>query len=209
MRRDRTFPGVSTSVLLFLSLLGVGVLIGAAPIVVALRAGDGFREAPWGLAAGVVVFCALFGWGAYALNSVNARTTLFEVVAEGSRGVRLDDPAAPVRFFDVVVEHPGVEHTVLVDPVVETEVTEDAGAPVELIVRLDGPGGQSYIDEWLYHEVECRRSSCSWEPWYGAFTPVSTGVHRLAVTVVTVEVPKVHVRVEDPEKSDGVRAPGY
>ncbi|MCO1660201.1 hypothetical protein [Pseudonocardia humida] len=200
---------MSTSVLLFLALLGVGVLIGAAPIVVSLRAGDRLREAPWGVAAGVVAFSALFGWGAYALDSVNARTTLFEVVAEGSRGVRLDDPAAPVRFFDVVVEHPGVEHTVLVNPVVETEVTDDAGSPAELIVRLDGPSGRSYIDEPVHHDVECRRSSCGWVPWYGRFTPAEAGVHRLAVTVVTIDVPKVHVRVEDPEKSDGERAPGY
>ncbi|WP_214404238.1 hypothetical protein [Pseudonocardia lacus] len=200
---------MSTSALLFLSLVGVGVLIGAAPVVVSLRAGDGVRGAPWGLAAGVVAFSALCGWGAYALDSASARTTLFEVVAEGSRGVRLSDPAAPVRFFDVVVEHPGVEHTVLVNPVVEAELTDDAAGPAELIVRLDGPDGRSYLDEQLHHEVECRRSSCSWVPWYGRFTPVEAGTHRLAVTVVTIDVPKVHVRVEDPEKSDGRRAPGY
>jgi len=35
------------------------------------------------------------------------------------------------------------------------------------------------------------------------------GAHRLAVTVVTTDVPAVQVRVTDPEKTDGQRAPGY
>jgi hypothetical protein len=34
-------------------------------------------------------------------------------------------------------------------------------------------------------------------------------MHTLELTLLTVGVHEVHVRVEDPEKTDGVRAPGY
>ena len=42
-----------------------------------------------------------------------------------------------------------------------------------------------------------------------AFVPTSTGPHRLTLVIITVDVPYVKVRIEDPEKTDGRRAPGY
>jgi hypothetical protein len=45
--------------------------------------------------------------------------------------------------------------------------------------------------------------------WTAPFTPTSAAAHRLEVTVLTVDVPAVHLLVTDPEKTDGERAPGY
>ena len=39
--------------------------------------------------------------------------------------------------------------------------------------------------------------------------PFAPGVHRLIVTLDTPDVPVLHVRVGDEQKTDGVRAPGY
>ena len=38
---------------------------------------------------------------------------------------------------------------------------------------------------------------------------VAVGIAAVAVTVLTVDVPQVHLLVTDPEKTDGERAPGY
>ena len=50
---------------------------------------------------------------------------------------------------------------------------------------------------------------CTWDSYSAEFTPVASGVHRLVVTLDTPDVPVLHVRVGDEQKTDGVRAPGY
>jgi hypothetical protein len=198
---------VSTSMILLLVGLGCGAGFAALAVYGQVRGGGRLREVSWGVPIGILVFGALFGAGAYWLDSGVAGTTLFEVDAPGSAGVTVGAPA-PVLEYDVAVEHPGVEHSLLVDPRIDGA---DAEAPIELHVRLTDGGGQVLLDEPLRHEVECSSRSvwCGWESWTGRFTPRSADVHRLTVTVLTVDVPVVHLRVEDPEKTDGERAPGY
>ncbi|GAA3102409.1 hypothetical protein GCM10010464_77390 [Pseudonocardia yunnanensis] len=44
----------------------------------------------------------------------------------------------------------------------------------------------------------------------GGSAEVAVGApHRLSITVLTVDVPAVHLLVTDPGKTDGERAPGY
>jgi hypothetical protein len=199
---------VSTSVLLLLVGIGCGVFFAGLAVYAQLRGGGSIRRLRWWIPLGVLVFGVLAGVGAYWIDQGVARTTLFEVDAEGSLEVEVTDPAAPVRAFDLAVEHPGVEHELLVDPIT-AGASEDAGNPVELYVRLDDPSGRPLIDQQLRFDVECDRSGCGWRSWTAPFTPQTAQVHRLYVAVLTIDIPKVHVRVEDPEKTDGVRAPGY
>lgn len=199
---------MSTSVLLLLVGLACGVGFAALAVYGQLRGGTRWRDVGWGLPAGIVVVGALFGAGAYWLDSATARTTLFEVDAEGSLGVAVGAPA-PVREFDVLVEHAGVEHELFVSPTLG-DTWDEPENPVELHVLLADPAGRVLVDQPLLLEPECRQSSgCGWDDWTTAFTPAAPGAHLLAVTVVSVDVPAVHVLVTDPEKTDGARAPGY
>jgi hypothetical protein len=199
---------VSTSVLLLLVCLACGVGFAALAVYGQVRGGARLHTVSWGVPAGIVVFCALFGAGAYAIDHGVARTTLFEVDAEGSLGVAVGAPA-PVREFEVLVEHPGVEHELFVSPTLGDTGGDPEGV-VELHVWLAAPDGRVLVDQSLQLSPECRRTSgCGWEDWTAPFTPTTAAPHLLAVTVVSTDVPAVHVLVTDPEKSDGERAPGY
>ena len=102
-----------------------------------------------------------------------------------------------------------MEHGLLVSPTLG-DMGGDPEGVVELHVRLDDPLGNAIVDQTVQLAPDCRRSSgCGWEDFTAAFTPTSAAAHRLAVTVLTVDVPAVHLRVSDPEKTDGERAPGY
>ena len=160
----------------------------------------------------VVARFVVMGFGAYWIDRGQSRTTLFEVLAEGSEGVTPGVDAAPLREFDVLIEHPGVEHTLNVDPTFGPGPgVREAEYPVEVGFQLATPTGQLLIDEQVVlFDVDCSgRGRCGWDSWSGTFVPTSTGPHRLTVVVITVDVPYVKVRVEDPEKTDGRRAPGY
>src|SRR3954454_15657659 len=50
---------------------------------------------------------------------------------------------------------------------------------------------------------------CTRDSYSAGFTPVVPGVHRVFVTLDTPDVPVLHVRVGDEQKTDGVRTPGY
>jgi len=199
---------VSTSVLLFVVCLACGFGFAALAVYGQFRDGARWRTVRWGVPAAIVAFCALFGVGAYALDGSTARTTLFEIDAEGSLGVPVGAPA-PVRSFDLHVEHPGVEHTLFVSPTLGDTPGDPEGI-VELHVWLSAPGGRVLVDQTLQLAPECRQTSgCGWEDWTTPFTPASAEPHLLTVTVISTEVPAVHVLVTDPEKTDGERAPGY
>ncbi|MGQ0573948.1 MAG: hypothetical protein ACT4RN_07045 [Pseudonocardia sp.] len=158
------------------------------------------RDAGWGVPIGLLAFGVAFGSLAYLLDSGLAETTLFEVDARGPAGV---------QEFRVDVEHPGVEHELLVAPRIDE--LADVPGPVDLDIRVAAADGTSLLATPLLLGVDCasREYFCGWESWYGTFTPRAAGAHVLRVEVRTPDVDVVHLRVEDPEKTDGVRAPGY
>jgi hypothetical protein len=199
---------VSTSVLLLVVAIGCGAGFGALDVFRQIWVGRRLGDVAWAVPAGFLVLGVVFGGGAYWLDSGMARTTLFEVDAAGSMGVPPGAPA-PVREYDVLVEHPGVEHELFVSPTLG-DTWDEPDHPVELHVQLVDPGGRVLVDQPLVLDPECRESSgCGWQSWTVAFTPTAAAAHRVAVTVLTVDVPEVHLLVTDPEKTDGERAPGY
>jgi hypothetical protein len=65
-------------------------------------------------------------------------------------------------------------------------------------------------DQPLLLEPECTRTAgCGRQVWTTPFTSTLATPHRLSVTVLTFDVPAVHLPVTDREKTDGTRAPGY
>jgi hypothetical protein len=195
---------------MLLLLVGVGCGAGFAALAVYSQVRDGIRlrNVGWATPAWILVVGVLLGTGAYFLDSGIAQTTLFEVDADGSTGVAVGAPA-PVREFDIAVEHPGIEHKLFVSPTTGDSGT-DPSSSAELHVRLTDPAGQVLVDQPLLLEPECTDTAgCGWQDWTTPFTPATAAPHRLSVTVLTVDVPAVHLLVTDPEKTDGERAPGY
>ena len=193
---------MSTSTLLFLVAAACGVLFGGLAVYQQMRDGVPLRAVRWTVPVVFLVFCCAFGGLAYLLDSGVAGKTLYEIDAEGSAATV---PAA--IEFDFTVEHPGALHDLLVDPKSESEVE----APADVQVQLVDPGGQVLIDESRTLEPRCdpEPALCTWDSYSAEFTPAVAGGHRLIVTLLTPDVPVLHVRVGDEQKTDGVRAPGY
>jgi hypothetical protein len=187
---------VTTSDWLFLTGLGLGVFFAALTVWAQAQGPKGLRDVSWKIPAGFVVFGAAFGSLAYLIDSGVAEKTLFEIDAPGDIGV---------QEFRVAVEHPGVEHSLLVAPGLDG----DADAPVELAVSV-ASGNTPLVSEGLVLPVDCSGRSvyCGWESWTGRFTP-GPGTLVVRVDVRSPGIETLHLRVEDPEKTDGVRAPGY
>lgn len=154
------------------------------------------------LALVLVAFVVL----AFSLNSGVADKTLFEAQVDGT-----GDAAPAVLTFTVPVEHPGVRHEVDVNPRADGESVDD---PIDVAVRLTDPAGAVVVDEhetldtrddsdssWVTHRV--------WDSWDGDVTPTQAGDYLLTVTVLSPDVPQVHVWVGDDEKTDGHRIAGY
>jgi hypothetical protein len=78
-------------------------------------------------------------------------------------------------------------------------------------VQLLDPGGQPLLEEPRTLEPRCEDTPavCTWDSYSAEFTPFAPGVHRLVVALDTPDVPVLHVRVGDEQKTDGVRPPGY
>ncbi len=199
--RDLPFPGI----------FGIAVVLVVLAWIFLRRRNWWSRRDDRKLTLVVAVFVVM-GFGAYWIDSGQARTTLFEVLAEGSEGATPGVDAAPLREFDVLIEHPGVEHTLNVNPTFGPGLgIRGAEYPVEVGFQLAAPTGQLLVDEQVVlFDVDCSgRGRCGWDSWSRTFVPASTGPHRLTVVIITVDVPYVKVRIEDPEKTDGRRAPGY
>ena len=139
---------------------------------------------------------------AYLLDSGVAEKTLFEAEVPGSGA------AVPsVLEWEIPVEHPGAGHVLGVylnsDRNVET--------PADVRVQLSDAVGRVLIDDERTLEPRCSddRWNCTWNSYSREFTPPMGGELRLTVTLLTADVPTVHVRVGDEEKTDGQRIPGY
>ncbi|MBI3927388.1 MAG: hypothetical protein HY319_17755 [Armatimonadetes bacterium] len=159
-------------------------------------------------AAAFVLGGALAGWYIYSTDAAMRRQTLFETMVEGSQGVTVG-AEAPVRRMTFEVEHPGTEHTLLVAPYMPAPNSPTGGAEVE--VRLLDPSSGMLVQDRRVYEVRSggRGSRGNWEAAYFPFTPTRPGPHTLELTLLTVDVPNVHVRVEDPLNTDGERIPGF
>jgi hypothetical protein len=105
------------------------------------------------------------------------------------------------------VEHPRARH----DLVVAAKSESDVDSPAQVRVQLLDPGGQPLLEESRTLEPRCEDTPavCTWDGYSAEFTPVAPGAHRLIVTLDTPDVPVLHVRIGDEQKTDGVRAPGY
>jgi hypothetical protein len=165
------------------------------------------RALRWGFVLGGLAFAGFAYWADSGLR----RTTLYEELIEGTD----ETTARATRSRRFAIEHANVEHTLLVEP--KPDWTEQAAAPVTLGVRLTGPGGVILVDErpTFGLRTESGRGSTAlarrdvWESRSFRFTPRETGPCELALFVEIAGLHVIHVRVEDPEKTDGVRAPGY
>jgi hypothetical protein len=189
---------MSTSTILLLSAVGCGLLF-AGCAVLAQSGGGVPRWQRVALPAAILAFCSAFGGLAFLIDDDVAETTLFEVDAEV--------PAAPgpaALSFDVPVEHTDAEHELFVAPTDGLDMTE----PVALRVRLTDPSGRVLVDEPVTLDPRCDEF-CEWDSFGAVFTPARTGPHVLEVTVPAPDVALLHVRVGDPLKTDGQRAPGY
>ncbi|WP_214407468.1 hypothetical protein [Pseudonocardia lacus] len=192
---------MDTSTIIFLSAFGCGLLFAGCAVLAQSADKTIARWKRWALPAGILAFCTAFGGLAYLIDDGNADTTLYEIEAEGpGAGV----PAAVE--FAVGVEHAGAEHDLLVAPDPEASADE----PLQLQVRVTGPSGAVVLDEPAALDTRCPDVVvCEWHPYNGRFTPAEPGEHTLVVTVLDPGVEVLHVRVGDPLKTDGERAPGY
>lgn len=160
------------------------------------------RALTWGFAV-----AGLFGaWFTYEVDARQRRTTLFETVAPVAAGER----GVSVHRLTVEVEHPGVEHTLLVAPIPPRSASAEGSRAVG--VRWTEPGGAVAVEgvQSATPEARSRRAvRAVWSSVEWRFTPRHGGRHAVEVEVAGAGVERLLVRVEDPLKRDGVRAPGY
>ncbi len=193
---------MTTSQILFLTGVLCGAFFAALPVWVQVRGGGRWREVHWGLPAGLLAFGTAFGGLAFLIDSGVAGKTLFEAEVPGSHA------AVPaVLQWDIPVEHPGATHELGVYPNADRNVD----APADLRVQLVDPLGRVLLDDERTLEPRCdgKDWDCTWDSYSAEFTPPSDGDLRLTVTLLTPDVPTVHVWMGDDEKTDGRRIPGY
>ena len=136
---------------------------------------------------------------AFWTDNHQRRTTLHEVVLDGS--------AAKVLQVEFNVEHANVEHDLLIGPMFRPPSTSRANYEVRLAATLAQQDDTVLLsDEYTFQP---RTKDTSWHAEYLHFTPTTTGRHILKLDLLTPNIPAVHVRVGDPLKTDGKRAPGY
>jgi hypothetical protein len=157
----------------------------------------------------LVLLGVVVGYAAFKLDNREAVTTLYEVLAEGSEGAT-PGAAAPVRSLRFDVEHPGVKHGLLVEPV--PKGSETPTSAVNISFSLHGPTGEALVPERTEHfDVirSQRKTKIHWEGKTVYFTPSAAGPHIIRVIPLTKGIPSIHVRVKDSSKRDGKRGAGY
>ncbi|MCP5065280.1 MAG: hypothetical protein GY946_01830 [bacterium] len=199
---------MATSLLLSATVLGIALFCAWAVNHFGRKAGQSEAKLR-ALVAMFVLGGASLSVFAFLADFDARRTTLFEELLDGSVG--LHGGAILERQFEI--EHDSVRHKLMVVP--RPAPGEDASGPVMIGIALRDPSGQHVIEETRRFEtrtegtgsfVSQRRvwNSSSW-----TFSPEATGIWDLRLSLATEGIATVHVRVEDPEKRDGVRAAGY
>lgn len=164
------------------------------------------------VAASMAIGGLVFAVYAFAVDWDLRRTTLFEVLIE----IEEEDPgqgAGTVRSYEFNVESPGVEHDITYAP--KPRPLHYASGDVRIRIEiLDAIGERVHTDETLFEPrlAGGHRPASAHHEWSGrstAFTPRSTGPHTLRVLPLTRGIPRIQVRIGDPEKRDGGRIPGY
>lgn len=190
---------MTTSQILFLT----GVLCGVLFAVVCLhaqRTHGPFGRRWWSVPAWLLVGCTAFGAMAFLIDSGVAERTLFEAEVPGTAAT-----APAVLEWDIAVEHPGARHALGVYP----DADRNVHTPADVRVQLVDAVGRVLIDRTEVLEPRCDDYGCDWDGYDDEFFPAVGGDLRLTVTVLTPDVPTVHVRVGDDDKTDGHRIPGY
>jgi hypothetical protein len=151
------------------------------------------------------VLCSAF---AYWVDAGQRRVTLFEALLPGTEA-----SAVPVtRGASFEVEHAGVEHQLTLLP--KPGFGQNAGRPVSATVLLRLDDGERLVAERVSFATRRETSTGGhmrtlWEDRTWRFVPPRAGTATLEVVLETAGVHELFVRVEDPEKHDGERAPGY
>jgi hypothetical protein len=192
---------VTTSQILFLTGLLCGAFFAGVAVYAQARQGAPFGRRYWTVPAWLLLGGVAFGAAAFLLDSGVAEKTLFEAEVPGST-----DATPAVLEWDIPVEHPGALHELGVYP----NSDRDVDAPADVRVQLVDPVGRVLIDRTEALQPRCDTNHfCDWDGYSAEFTPAAGGDLRLTVTVLTPDVPTVHVRVGDEQKTDGHRIPGY
>jgi hypothetical protein len=193
---------VTTSQILFLTGVLCGAFFAALTVAVQVRGPGRWRDVSWKAVAGFLAFGTAFGGLSFLIDSGVAEETLFEAKVPGS------GPSTPaVLQWEIPVEHPGALHELGVYPGADHNVE----TPADVRVQLVDPLGRVLLDEERTLEPRCdgKGWDCTWDSYSAEFVPPVDGEMQLTVTLLTPDVPTVHVRMGDEEKTDGQRIPGY
>ncbi len=144
------------------------------------------------------------GYGAFALDNALRVTTLHEEFLGGNQG----EPPGTVsqqRQIVFAVERPDIEHTLFLSPTALP--FQRPRSAVDIAFSLHDPAGQALLPEKT--ERFEMRSGTDWEAKFFPFVPPYAGTYTLRIRLRTAGIPRVHVRIVDPEKRNGFRMPGY
>lgn len=196
---------ISTSFWLGLLVAALGIGMG----LLFLRTGPSLAGWSQGRAVAAALACVVGGlvggWFAYTMDNHHRAITLFEVVADWESGSRLVDET-------IVLEHPGVEHTLRVKP--DTPPGHKALTPVRLRIEVIPDNNDALVSTTqefaMRDEGGGKGRLTQWDSHWFKFTPTGARTIQLRISPVGGSYPPlVFVRLEDPLKTDGERAPGY
>jgi hypothetical protein len=196
-------PGSTASSLILAGAILLPSLIFAGLILI--FGGATPRRSRW-LAIGFAVGGAAFAGYAGLVDNRMRAVTLIELEVPGTEGVRVGDPP-PVREVRFTVEHTDVEHTLMYWPTGAGPL--GGSGDVTIAVELRDPAGTTLLERTEVHTPNSSRQSTDWSSVSLPFTPVTPGEYTLLVTPLTIDIPRIHIRIEDPLKRDGVRMRGY
>lgn len=150
------------------------------------------------------VLALVAGVYVYTVDAKLRGKTLFEYSGRWEEG-------GPMTWT-FVVEHPGVEHHLLLHP--QVRGWEAAPAPLVLRLQVGREGKSTLIATESLHPLKSQAGRAAggmtWRDLTYPFTPESQGTHRVQVESLGPHTPsRLHLRIVDPLKRDGRRAPGY